>query len=226
MTTPRRPFTKKLVEQLCIPHIKEALKRNKESRLFNDLPDELDCLFVNAGRDQAELVFILKHISVYDTMMTDKGRRFNHPSILYDLKCWAKNIIRHASNELLTDELKVKPQILAVLGEKNQNISPHDIICAYFSTVSQYIIVALSENRRDFRMIDPRVLEAFTLYLNEYGLWVDEVLSNGEFYRQLYSLGAGLFAAVSSTAAVAVALMTSNDNNSDNDSESPELQRK
>lgn len=218
MTHARRPFAKKLVEQLTIPHVAEALKRNKESRLFNDLPDELDCLFVNAARDKDELLFILQHISVYDTVMTDKGRRFNHPSILYDIKYWAKNIMNHARHELLNEDNQVRPQILAVLGERNQHISAHDIICAYFSTVSQYIIVALSQHRRECRLIDPRVMEAFTLYLNEYGQWADEVLT-GDFYRQLYKIGAGLFAAAS---AVAVAIMNANDDNSDN----PELENR
>lgn len=184
MSSARKPFLHRMLQQLAIPEVSAAIAKCTGSRLFDNAPPEFDCIYLNRAYDQFTLVFILKHILNSDVEVTDESIVFVHEAHAENIKRWAKRMLFHAEQQLLDKHKNIRPEILALLGENNQKMTGRDLLCAFFAANCQTIIVNISQCR-DMQMINPNVFRAFTILTNKYSEWVDEVVYH-HYYRNMF----------------------------------------
>jgi ribosomal protein S17E len=183
MFSSRKSFIDKLREKLLDPKhpgIREKILQNHQieaSRLFDGLPEEFDTIFEEEKPNVDKLCQILMRIKSNNTELTDKGPLFTKSTDMAAIKSWATSIIKKASEELLTDNNTIKQEVLDLVGHTDKTLTCHNLLCAYFSIASQYIINLLYHSSyADKIMAD--VFQAFIEYMNKYPIWVDEIIKD------------------------------------------------
>tara|TARA_R110000868_G_scaffold53661_4_gene168112 strand:+ start:383 stop:1063 length:681 start_codon:yes stop_codon:yes gene_type:complete len=176
MGMPRKSFYEKMLNQLKDPTVLQLMKENDGSRIFSDLPNSFNCIFINCATDSKALVSLLNTIHMVSDD-AEKGTQFARQADANKVKTWAEVIIRHACKELLTDTHRIKPDLAKLIQNRPDALSARDIICGYVSTVIQNIIVSLSASAENKHLQNNRVFEAFTLFVNDYPKWVNDVLN-------------------------------------------------
>lgn len=171
-----KPFIAKLRELVKNKELLNQLRSNEaSSRLFDNLPDTFDAIFENTNVDAEKLGKILIRIKETNTRMTDKGPVFIKESDKTVIKNWAKRIMASICSELLDEKNNISPELLELVAKTPDTLSSRNLICAYFSMANQYMIKRMLASD-DAKVINNDVMQTFTVYMNQYSKWVDDVL--------------------------------------------------
>lgn len=183
MISSRKSFIQKLQEKLLDPRypgIRQKILENhriEASRLFDGLPPEFDSVFSDENPNVEKLCKILMRIKSNNTELTDQGPQFTRSDDMAAIKNWANAIIRKACQELLTEKNVIKPEVLELVGHTEASLTSHNLICAYFSIASQYMINLLYKSDYATKIMAD-VFQAFIEYMNKYPSWVDDILKD------------------------------------------------
>lgn len=127
--------------------VKEQLKRNEHTRLFDNLGDLLDPVFDEFYKvDSETLLEIIKHIrtqgSSNDYMIQD---RFSAEEI----KNWCKTIMHRASTSLFMNSNNAISPVKkrTILSKTSDELSSVNLLAAYFSAFMQHLLVRINDNQ-------------------------------------------------------------------------------
>lgn len=159
------------------PRIQDKLRSNEPNRLFDDLPDSFDAILTSTQTDTNDLILILQDIKANNTELAENGMQFTREMDREKITAWAKTIIAQACNELLDADNTIQPELLKLIQPTKDAITNRDLICAYFGTLTLYIISQLRHSH-DAGKISKNVYDAFIASVNQYPKWVQEVLKD------------------------------------------------
>ncbi len=126
---------------------KPRLKTHGGSRIF-ELPDEVDCLYADAEADSKILIGHLLKTPIDEIIIEEGISRFAADSSTRKaIQDWAKHIMRHAADELLTNENDIRPVLKRHFESAPGPLTAADLILSFFTYNSMHISKILQPYR-------------------------------------------------------------------------------
>ena len=134
-------------QQQLLADIQTKIKTHGGSRIF-ELPDEVDCIYVDAKADSKKLLNLLLKTPENEINIEEGIPRFTSDSQTRPaIEAWAKMMMNHAANELLTANNDIQPELKTLWKNAPGTLTAADVILSFFTYNSMHISKLLEAYR-------------------------------------------------------------------------------